>query len=134
MNPDVPGPDPSVPPGPEPVDPTSGPTPTPGLTPTPAPSPASSPGSGDAWGGWLSGGSSSHDARRAERRARRDARRAERGMGGSFWGVLLVIAGAGILAAELVPGFDWELAWPVILIAFGVLLVAASIRRPQAAT
>ena len=54
-------------------------------------------------------------------------------MGGSFWGVLLVIVGAGILASELIPGFDWDLAWPTVLIAFGILLVVASIRRTPTA-
>ena len=52
-------------------------------------------------------------------------------VGGPLWGVLLVIVGAGILASELIPAFDWNLAWPTILIAFGILLVLASIRRPR---
>jgi hypothetical protein len=45
---------------------------------------------------------------------------------------LLVLIGAGILASELIPGFDWDSAWPTVLVAFGVLLIAASIRRAPA--
>jgi hypothetical protein len=109
MNPDVPAPGPAVPPGPEPAAPDPGPAPAPGPAPDPGPA--------------------SHAARKAERQARREARRAEHGMGGSFWGVLLVIVGAGILGSELIPGFDWDLAWPTVLIALGILLVVASLRR-----
>lgn len=118
MNPEASGSGSAVPPGPEPASATPASAPAPGLAPD-APS----------WGDWLSGDPGARAARKAERRARRDARRAERGMGGAFWGVLLMIVGAGILASELIPGFDWNLAWPAILIAFGVLLVLASIRR-----
>ncbi len=128
MNPEAPGPGPAVPPGPEPTPPPPGSTPAPGLAPSPPPAP----GGAEPWGGWLWGGSSSRDARRAERHARREARRAERGMGGPFWGVLFVVAGAAILASELIPGFDWDLAWPALLIGLGILLVVASIRRPPA--
>jgi hypothetical protein len=133
----------SVRPGPEPTAPLplAGPVPSFGSTPpTPGPAPATAgpipPTSGrDAssdWGGWLWGGSSARDARRAERRAQREARRAERGIGSAIWGVVLVVIGAGILASELIPGFDWNVAWPATLVAFGVLLIAASIRRAPA--
>jgi hypothetical protein len=106
---------PPTPPGPEPSVPAAGSTPAPG-------------GSG-AWGGWLSGGASARATRREERQARRDARRAERGIGGAMWGILLVLIGLGLLGSELIPSFDWDLAWPAALVAFGILLVAASIRR-----
>ena len=45
---------------------------------------------------------------------------------------MLVLIGAGILASELIPGFDWDVAWPATLVAFGILLIAASIRRAPA--
>jgi hypothetical protein len=146
MNPDSPGPelppsDPAglptpgggpVPPGPEPGAPAD-PTP-PGPTPAgPTAGPANSgPGPAASWGAWTWGGSPAREARRAERRAQREARRAERGIGSAIWGVLLVLIGAGILASELLPGFDWDAAWPTVLVAFGILLIAASIRRAPA--
>ena len=40
--------------------------------------------------------------------------------------------GAGFLASELIPDFDWNLAWPGVLIACGVLLIAGALRRPVA--
>jgi hypothetical protein len=126
MNPEVPAPGPAIPPGPEPAAPDPGPAPAPGPAPTPR--------ADASWGSWLSGDAASHAARKAERQARREARRAEHGMGGSFWGVLLVIVGAGILASELIPGFDWDLAWPTVLIAFGILLVVGSFRRAPSDT
>ena len=145
MIPDVPGPEstppdpiglPSavggpVPPGPEPSAPPPappGPTP-PGPTPGPA---AAGPDPAASWGAWTWGGSPAREARRAERRAQREARRSERGIGSAIWGVLLVLIGAGILASELIPGFDWDAAWPTVLVAFGILLIAASIRRAPA--
>ena len=84
----------------------------------------------DGWPGWVPDRGSARAARRAERAARRAARRGERGLGMAIWGLLLVLLGAGILAAELVPGFDWDLAWPLAFVALGVVLVAGSIRRP----
>ena len=159
MNPETGGPEPtgpgpaegqgpevggtSVPPGPEPAAPLplEGPVPAPGSTqPTPGPGPAtpgpvppiSGPDASSDWRGWGWGASSGRDARRAERRAQREARRAERGIGSAIWGVVLVLIGAGILASELIPGFDWNVAWPATFVAFGVLLIAASIRRVPA--
>jgi hypothetical protein len=139
-----------VPPGPEPSDriaaaepfavaasspaPTAEPVPTTEPTPvTPGPAPAT-PGEDPSAvrGGLLWSNSSSRDARRAERHAQREAHRAERGIGGAIWGVVLVLIGAGILASELIPGFDWDVAWPATLVAFGILLIAASIRRAPA--
>ena len=129
MNPEMPGAPPppppgppvggAVPPGPEPSAPwTGGPIPPP-------------PGGGTSWGDWSSG-PSWRDVRRAERHARREARRGEWGIGSAWWGILLVIIGAGFLASELIPDFDWNLAWPGVLIACGVLLIAGALRRPAA--
>jgi hypothetical protein len=109
-------PGPTVPPGP-------GPT-SPGVGAGPAPAAGGPPG----WGSWPPGGAAGRDVRKAEHQARREAR-AERGIGGSIWGVLLVLIGAGLLASELIPGFDWDVAWPAVLVGFGILLVLASIRR-----
>src|SRR5260221_12449564 len=134
MNPETPGSGPAVPPGPEPAVASFGPATPPGPAPSSGPAPSPTLSGGASWGDWLSGSPDTRAARKAERRARRDARRAERGWGGPFWGVLLVIIGAGFLASELIPAFDWNLAWPVVLIAFGVLLVAASMRRPPVAS
>lgn len=127
MNPEIPGvgtrpPGPTVggavPPGPEPSTPSAGPVPP-------------APGGGPAWGDW-SGGPSWRDMRRAERHARHEARRAERGIGSAWWGILLVLVGAGFLASELIPDFDWNMTWPAVLIACGVLLIAGALRRPAA--
>lgn len=128
MNPEIPGvgtppPGPNVggavPPGPEPSTPsTAGPIPP-------------APGGGTGWGDWA-GGPSWRDTRRAERHARREARRAERGIGSPWWGILLVLIGTGFLASELIPDFDWNMAWPAVLIACGVLLIAGALRRPAA--
>ena len=121
MAPVDPGPGGPVAPGPEPSASLSGS----GAAP-------SSPGGDAGWGGWISGGPSAAAPWRADRQARRDARRADRGVGSVFWGALLVLVGAVLLGSELVPGFDPDVAWPVLLVAFGVLLVAASIRRAPA--
>jgi len=112
----------TVPPGPEPAS-----IPEAGHLPSP-----SGPFAGDVtgWPGWVPDPGSARSARRAARAARREARRGERGLGTAIWGLLLVLLGAGILAAELVPGFDWDLAWPLAFVALGVVLVTGSIRRP----
>jgi hypothetical protein len=130
----------------DPADPPIGPGMTPGTPPADAPvadvvppgptgpptAPAAPSGGQPAWTwGWDQ--DPRRAARRAERDARRAARRAERGFRGAIWGVVLVLIGLAILASELVPGFDWNVAWPAFLVAIGVLLMLASIRRPPAA-
>lgn len=113
-----------VPPGPEPA-------PTAGAVPGPTPT-GSSAGDPGAWPGWGEDRGSARFARRADRAARREARRGERGLGAAIWGLLLILFGAGLLAAQLLPGFDWDLAWPLAFVAIGLVLVAGSIRRAPA--
>lgn len=71
---------------------------------------------------------------RSARRAARAARRAERRAGrASDWPLLLggflVIIGAMLLVREWLPQFDAEWFGPMLLILFGVLLLATAIRR-----
>ena len=74
------------------------------------------------------------EARRAARAARRAAR-AGRGNGsaGLVIGGLLVVIGVAFFARELMPTLDLDLFWPLGLIALGVVLVIASVRRDPVA-
>jgi hypothetical protein len=129
---DRPGMAPPSPPTDGPVPPGPG-SPGAGTPSTARPTDASPAGpAGPGWG-WGWDRDAARAARRAERYARREARRAERGLGGAIWGVLLILIGAAVLGSELIPGFDWDIAWPAILIAIGILFVLASIRRPPVA-
>ena len=95
----------------------------PGMPPTPAP------------GGWWN-----NDARwqwRQERwqaRQERWQRRADRheyhafGGPGIVFGLLLVIIGGMLALNQFVPNFDFNLTWPVAIIAFGAILIASSFR------
>jgi phage shock protein C len=85
--------------------------------------------------GWQPGATGWREARRAERDARRATRRAGRlerregGQGGGaiLLGVLLILGGAYLLARDYLPALRLNLAWPVVLVAIGVLLVFRSI-------
>lgn len=110
-----------VPPGPEAA-------PAQGAIPGTMP-PDSTAGGPGAWPGWYPDRRSARSARHAERAARREARRGERGLGGAIWGLLLILFGVGLLAAQLLPGFDWDLAWPLAFVAIGMVLAIGSIRR-----
>ena len=83
---------------------------------------------------WLPGtGPSRADTRAARRAARREARR-QRGDGSApvLIGVFLVLLGGFFLAREWIPDLNWNWFWPVLLIAFGVLLLVMAIgRRPS---
>ena len=78
-----------------------------------------------------------------DREARREARRARHGgsadasRAGLVGGLVLVVIGSIFLIREVVPRFDWDLWWPIGLIALGGLfLVLALLRaaRPSRAT
>ena len=101
----------------------------------PAPSPAA-PATG---AGWQPGAASWREERRAEqarRRAERAAWRADRraARGGRpddsaiLAGVVLIVLGAVFFASQLLPAFNWALAWPVALIALGALLIIRAAR------
>ena len=97
-------------------------------------SPIGSPAPGSS--AWSDGRRAARDRRRAERSADRAARRAARGNssggGAIVGGVVLILIGAGVLAGEFVPGFEWRTAWPIGLMLVGGLLVLGSIRRRPA--
>jgi phage shock protein PspC (stress-responsive transcriptional regulator) len=82
---------------------------------------------------WSDTRRAAREQRHAERSAARAARRAERGHGpGSgaiVGGLILILVGAGVLAGELIPGFDWHAAWPIGLIVIGGILLLGSFRR-----
>jgi hypothetical protein len=72
-------------------------------------------------------------AQDAERAARRTARRAAREQRGSdplvpAIGVILVVIGGILLLRAWFP-LDWNLVWPVGLIAVGILVLLAAVRR-----
>ena len=110
--------------------------PAPGPRPSPiGPAPART-GSGPATAGpgWQPGAASWREERRAEknrRRAERAAWRAQRraARGGRpddtaiLAGVALIVLGAVFFASQLLPAFNWGLAWPIALIALGAVLV-----------
>jgi phage shock protein C len=67
-------------------------------------------------------------ARRAAREARRAYRRQYRGsgIGVVFFGVLLVLMGVFFLAREWLPALSFDWFWPLVLIALGLLVLAAA--------
>lgn len=67
-------------------------------------------------------------ARRAAREARRAYRRQYRGSGVGviFFGVLLVLMGVFFLAREWLPALSFDWFWPLVLIALGLLVLAAA--------
>jgi phage shock protein C len=76
---------------------------------------------------------------RAERRAARAARRATRrggpGSGGLVFGLILILLGGYFLLRQFVPQVDIDLAWPVVVIVLGILLLVGALRpggRPEA--
>ena len=112
------------------TDPAAGPTgPIPASTIAPGPVPGTG-GPAPGSSAWSDTRRAERDRRRADRHAERAARRAERGRGpGSgaiVGGLILILLGGGVLASELLPDFDWHTAWPIGLIAIGVLLVLGS--------
>jgi phage shock protein C len=69
-------------------------------------------------------------ARRAARTARRATRR-ERGNGsaGIVIGGVLIVIGVVFLVRQLLPAFDFDWFWPLILVGLGVVLLIAGLAR-----
>ncbi len=106
-------------------------TPPAGTTPAsgPAPAPAAAPG-GWYGGDWWSQRRQERWQRRAERwqqRAERYEGRRDRGPGLIF-GLLLILVGGMLAWHQIDPRVDLGLSWPIVVIAFGVILVASSVR------
>lgn len=108
--------------------PPGSPAPSGGAGPGEGPSPAGAPGQPAAW---------AHDWRsqratwRAQRRAERAEWRAQHrtGNGAVVAGLLLIGLGLLFLGQQLIPAFDWNVAWPIAVILLGLVLIAGSIRR-----
>lgn len=88
---------------------------------TPEPMPAPMPPAPPAPSYW----ESDREARRAARRERRAS--GGSGRGGLVFGVVLILIGAFFLVRQFVPWFDWNLWWPIGLIALGGLLLVGAI-------
>jgi phage shock protein C len=108
--------DPGVPPVPGAGAPGFGPAPAPGFGPAQAP----------GWGGdWRS----QRRQDRWQRRQDRWQRRAEsRGGAGLVFGLLLILVGGMLAWHQIDPSFDLNITWPVVVIAFGAILVVSSLR------
>jgi phage shock protein C len=83
-------------------------------------------------GGWANDWRSQRRQDRWQRRAERWQQRAEgrrdRGPGLVF-GALLILVGGLLAWHQIDPNIDLNLSWPIVIIAFGVILVASSVRR-----
>jgi phage shock protein PspC (stress-responsive transcriptional regulator) len=70
--------------------------------------------------------------RRADRDARRETHRVSRATfgipGGLIFGILLIVVGAWFLARRWLPQLDTDAWTPLIVIAFGVVLIALAMR------
>jgi phage shock protein C len=64
--------------------------------------------------------------RRQERWQRRAERRSDRGPGLIF-GLLLILVGGALAWHQVVPEVDLSLLWPVVIMAFGAILVLTSL-------
>jgi phage shock protein C len=67
------------------------------------------------------------DARRAARRARR---RESVGSSGAalVFGVVLIVIGGLFLLRQFLPWFGFHLAWPIAIVALGILLIVVAVR------
>lgn len=112
----------------------------PGPAGAPPSAPMTAPGPVPGWippgfaSGWESGSwRDQRSAARAARRAERAARRAERGndpVPAIIAGLFLVVLGAFFLLRNTFD-IDWAVVWPVVVIAFGVVVLIAAFRpRP----
>jgi len=79
---------------------------------------------------WTSGPGDWRWQRRQERWQRRQERWERRGSGGGglVFGLFLIVLGGLLAWHQLVPDVDLSLAWPIAVIALGVLLVVSSVR------
>ena len=102
-----------------------GTAPTPGMPPVPPAGPGA---------GWPNDWRSQRRQDRWQRRADRWQQRAERFDGrrdrgpGLIFGLFLILIGGLLAWHQLDPRIDLSLSWPVVIIAFGVILVGSSIR------
>ncbi len=65
--------------------------------------------------------------RRQERwQERRERREARAGSGGLLFGLLLILIGGVLLWHQVDPRLNFDLAWPVVIVLFGVVLIAFS--------
>jgi phage shock protein PspC (stress-responsive transcriptional regulator) len=81
--------------------------------------------------GWRDSRRDERDRRRDDRAARRDARRAARrdsNTGPVVLGILLVVAGAWLLARRYLPAVDFDRLWPIGLVVAGIVLLVLAIR------
>jgi phage shock protein C len=108
---------------------SSGSTPVSGAAgPAGEPSSAAAPGQPAAWAqDWRSQRATWRAQRRAERAEWRARRRT--GNGAVVAGLLLIGLGILFLGQQLIPAFDWNVAWPIAVILLGLVLIAGSVRR-----
>jgi phage shock protein C len=88
------------------------------------------PAAGGWAGGWTGGwgGSDWRSQRRAERWQRRAERRShERSSPGLVFGLLLILVGGLLAWHQIDPTFDLNITWPIVVIAFGAILVVSSL-------
>jgi phage shock protein C len=129
------GPQATPPSGGEPGAATYGAPSVPGTPPTgtipasdAAPAQAAAPGSG-----WSTDWRSQWRQERWQRRQERWQQRAERFEGrrdrgpGLVFGLLLILVGGMLAWHQIDPGIDLSLSWPIVIIAFGVILVGSSL-------
>jgi len=94
-----------------------------------APTQAAAPGSG-----WSNDWRSQRRQERWQRRQERWQQGAERFEGhhergpGLVFGLLLILVGGMLAWHQIDPSIDLSLSWPIVIIAFGVILVASSLR------
>ena len=102
-----------------------GPAPAPGMPPAGAPAPG--------WG-WGYDWRTQRQQERWQRRAQRWQQRAERHEYHSYggpslvFGLLLILVGGMLAWHQVDPNFDLNITWPVVVIAFGAILVVSSLR------
>lgn len=94
----------------------------------PAPAAASA-ATGDAAGDTADAAAAGDGASVAAQQA--PPRRRSSGGGTLVFGLVLVGLGAYFLIREYVPQIDTDLLWPIGLVALGIVLVVASLRRPR---
>jgi len=100
-------------------------------TPTSGAAPAQAATPGGGWSNdWRAQGRQDRWQRRAERwqqHAERFEGRRERGPGLIF-GMLLILVGGMLAWHQIDPRIDLSLSWPIVIIAFGAILVVSSLR------
>jgi phage shock protein PspC (stress-responsive transcriptional regulator) len=77
---------------------------------------------------WRTQRAAERDARRAARQARRAANPAAGRTAALVIGGLLVLVGVGFLLRDLIPAFNFDYVWPLILVILGVVVLVAAFR------